>query len=305
MDSEKTRLQELERQFTELGGSLNHYRLKEKFSEADLLAEQEYQFEAQQLAEAESKRPAWAKTAGELAGKGLSLVSLVFTFIFILLGLMAGTVALIVAEYVAVFEGFKALSSVHAELYSFSLVLFYIVVLFVEQIVIDRYGQRQPKKFSFRLLALDFAYFMGFGESWETQYQEAPDEAKRIKSTVTLLTYAIILFGLLGRLSQTMTIYQNLTWAEAIVKILFDSNLQTFIGYIAMLIATAALLFSNKWVVHFIYAQFRRVTGGVIVQDFSAASIVILSPVQRIEAARAKVLEREIMRLESGKKQEG
>lgn len=301
----ETNLQELEKRYTELGGNLHHYRLREKFTEAELLAQSEQEFEEKQIQESEQKRPEWAKTAGAWAGRGLSWVSTVFTFIFVFGGLIIGTITLMIAELAAVYEGFAVVSPAFAPLYAFSLVLFYIVVLFIEQIVIDRYGQRQGFKFSLRLFLRDFLYFIGIGDKWDVQYQDAPDEAKRVKTTVQWLTYAIVLFGLLGRLSVKLASdeYRLLAWHESLKKIALESNLQEFMGYFAMIIITFALLWSNKWVVTFIYSQFRRVTGGVVMQDFSSASMVIMSPVQRIEASRAKVLQREIMRLESGKKE--
>lgn len=300
---QRTDVMELEKLYAEKGGKVDNYRHAQRMKIAESEGIVAYQQQQASLLEHESKRPSWANTAGEWAGKSLAWVSMFFTFTFVLVGLIVGTISLMVAELAAVYEGFAMVSPAFAPLYAFSLVLFYIVVLFIEQIVIDRYGQRQALKFSLRLLLRDFLYFIGFGDSWDAQYQEAPDEAKRVKTTVQWLTYAIVIFGLLGRLSAKLAEpgYETLPWHESLKKIAFDSNLQEFAGYFAMVIITFALLWSNKWIVNFIYSQFRRVTGGIVFQDFSSASIV-MSQAEMIEAYQGKMLQREIMKLESRNK---
>jgi hypothetical protein len=301
---EKVDVQELEKRFVELGGSPTHYQFKRKVEAAQALAIEQYEHETSQAAIAETKRPTWAKVAGERAGKGLAYVSTFFTFLFVLGGLLVGTFVLIAAELTAVYVGFSVMDSAHAPLYSVALVLFYVVVLFIQEMIIDKRGYTAQKKASLRLMFEDAMYFLGIGKTWQMRYNELPSAQQNISITVKLSTWAIIIFGVLGRLQDKISdpAFANITWHEAIKRIVLDSSLSDFVGYVGMFIATAALLWSTKWIVVFIYEQFRRVTGGVMIQDFSNASISILSPVEMIEAQTAKVYQSEILRLEAKNK---
>lgn len=302
--NKQTDVQELEAQYIALGGQPSHAAFKTKLEAAQALAIQQQDFEISQAANMESKRPSWAKVAGERAGKGLAYVSTLFTFLFVLGGLIVGTFVLIAAELTAVYVGFAVMDAQHALLYSVSLVLFYVVVLFIQEMIIDKRGYTASKQASLRLWADNAAYFLGLGKSWQMRYNELPSAQQSISTTVKLSTWAIIIFGVLGRLEGKIASaeFANIAWHEAIVKIVLDSKLSDFVGYVGMFIATAALLWSTKWIVLFIYEQFRRVTGGVMIQDFSSASIVIQSPIDLIEAQKAKVYKSEILRLEARNK---
>lgn len=306
MDVNNLTTQELEKQYLALGGNPTHASFKNELAALQALSLEQYEHERQRIEAIESKRPQWAKHAGELAGKGLASVATIFTFVFVLGGLFFGTGALIAAEFMAVYEGFAMVSPEHALLYSVSIVLFYVVVLFIERILADKHGQQISTKTSLRLIGQDLLYFFGFGVNWQKQYNEVASETKQISTTVSLMTYAILAFGLLGRMKTSLETFQKVkptaNWIEGIQSILYDSSLQTMMGYIGMVIATAALLWATKWVVHFIYGQFKRVTGGVVVQDFSEASLVVLSPTEHREAAERQLLTRKIMRLEAKNK---
>lgn len=305
MNKQEIDIQELEKQYIEMGGNPTHAAFKSKLAEAQTYAIEQHNYELSQMTEIERKRPKWAKDAGELAGKGLSLVATLFTFLFVLGGLFIGTIVLIAAELTAVYVGFAVMDSTHALLYSVALVLFYVVVLFIQEMILDKRGYTPQKQFSLKLLWEDMLYFFGHGDSWQLRYTDIPSAQRSISTTVKLSTWAIIIFGVLGRLEGKIAELSNLRWYEALQSILLDSKLSDFVGYFGMFIATAALLWSTKWIVVFIYEQFRRVTGGVIVQDFSSASIVIQSPAQRLEAVKRQVLTSEILRLEARNRKDG
>lgn len=301
-DEREVTVQELEARYIELGGMPTHAAFKAKAEAANALAIEQYNYDLAQKEAVEKARPSWAKHAGNAAGIGLAFVATLFTFVFVLGGLVLGTVVLIAAELTAVYVGFAVMDAEHALLYSVALVLFYVVVLFIQEMIIDKRGYTAQKQFSLRLLAQDISYFIGTGDSWQLRYTDVPSAQRSISTTVKLSTWAIITFGVLGRLEGKILEFGDIAWHEAIQKIFMESSLGDFVGYFGMFIATAALLWSTKWIVVFIYEQFRKVTGGVVMRDFSEASIVISSPQDRIEAQTAKLYQSEILRLEARNK---
>lgn len=289
---------ELERQFAEKGGNVQHYRHAQKMKIAESEALVAYAQQQEAIKEAESKRMTWA---AEIAAKGLNVVAVGFTFVFVLAGSMFATIALFVAEYVAVLNGFSVIEPVWAWLYSFALVGFYIVTLFIQEIVIARHGYVAKERFSLRTLASDIFYFFGGGKNWQLRYKATPDNAQAISQTIALSAYAIITFGLLGRLDAKLEAFSNYAWHIAIQKLFLESNLEDILGYAGMFVATAALLYSTKWVVSFMYGIFRNVTGGVSMHDFSDASLVY-SQAELVEMHQIRMLNREILKLESRNK---
>ena len=291
-------LEELQQEFLAHGGKLNKS-LENKLLGVEGIALKKYENrQTQNIIETE-ERPEWAKQAADLAGKGLAFVSLLFTFVFVLGGLFVGTLVLIAAELIAVHDGFAVVDPKRAWLYSIAIVLFYVVILFIEQIVIDRDGHTPDKKLSFNTIKSDFDYFIGNGDNWKLQYKQLPSSSQHIMRTVQVSTYSIIAFGLLGRLDGKIAEYNHLAWHESIIEIALNSNLSDMFGYVGMLVATTALLWGTKWVIHFIYNNFRSVTGGVAIQDFSSASIVTLSPATMIEAEKLQLMKREILKLKA------
>lgn len=286
---------EIEKQFAEMGGNVQHYRHAQKMKIAESEALVAYQQQQQAIIENESKRMTWA---AEIAAKGLNIVAVGFTFVFVLAGSMLATIALFVAEYVAVLNGFSVIEPVWAWLYSLALVGFYIVTLFIQEIVIARHGYVAKERFSLRTLASDVVYFFGGGQDWQLRYNALPDNAQAISQTIALSAYAIITFGLLGRLDAKLEMFRDMAWHQAIQKLVFESNLEDILGYAGMFIATAALLYSTKWVVSFMYGIFRNVTGGVTMQDFSDASLVY-SQAELVEMYQIRMLQREMLKLES------
>ena len=295
---EAATLEELQKEFLGYGGKLDK-NLENRLINIEDIALKKYQNRQTQAAIDTEQRPEWAQQAADLAGKGLAIVSLLFTFVFVLGGLFIGTLVLLAAELIAVHDGFAVVDPKRAWLYATAIVLFYVVILFIEQIVIDREGYTPSKKMSLNTIKQDFEYFVGKGKSWEVQYKQLPSSSQHIMRTVQVSTYSIIAFGLLGRLEGKIAEYNHLAWHESGVEILLNSSLSDMFGYIGMLVATTALLWGTKWVIHFIYNNFRSVTGGVAIQDFSNASIVTLSPTAMIEAEKLLLMKREILKLKA------
>ena len=297
-DTQSEALQELQRVFAKSGGKLNKH-LENKLLASEDTAIAKYEKRREQSLIETSHRPEWAQRAANWAGKGLAWVSLLFTFLFVLGGLFIGTLVLIAAELIAVHDGFAVVDPKRAWLYSIAIVLFYVVILFIEQIVIDRDGYNQDVKLSLKTIIKDFQYFIGNGDDWIVQYKQLPSSSQHIARTVQVSTYSIISFGLLGRLDGKLAEYNHLAWHESSIEILLNSSLSDMFGYVGMLVATTALLWGTKWIIHFIYSNFRSVTGGVAIQDFSGASIVISTPAEMIEAEKLQLMRREILKLEA------
>lgn len=295
---EEITLQDLQKEFLEQGGKLDK-NLENKLLSIEGIALKKYENRQAQSDIELEERPQWAQDAAELASKGLAFVSVLFTFVFVLGGLVVGTLFLLAAELIAVHDGFAVVDPKRAWLYSIAIVLFYVVILFIEQIVIDKEGFTPSKRLSLKTVQEDLMYFFGKGDNWIIQYKQLPSSSQHIMRTVQVSTYSIISFGLLGRLDSKIAEYNHLAWHESGIEIMLNSSLSDMFGYVGMLVATTALLWGTKWVIHFIYNNFRSVTGGVAIQDFSSASIITLSPAQMIEAEKLQLMKREIMKLKA------
>lgn len=266
---------------------------------------QVYEYELQKAQELNTKRPAWSTWAGDAIGKALGVISTFFIVLFVLVALIVGTFVLLIAEFIAVYEGFAVMDADRAALYALAIILFYVVVLFIQEMVIDRNGYMPSKRLSLRLILADLAYFLGIGKQWQAQYNALPDARQRIEITIKFVTYTIVVFGVLGRLADKLGELKESTWLEAIPKLFFESSLDEMIGYLGIGLATLALLWSLKWIVTFIYDNFRKVTGGVTMQDFSQASFIEISPVKMKEAHQKQLMQRELLRLEAKNKSKG
>lgn len=296
---ETVSVQELEKLYADMGGNVAHHSYDKKLELAKLEALEAFEAQNQALAKEENQR---MTGVGAIAGKGLGMVAVGFTFVFVLFGSVVATLALFAAEWVAVHNGVSVIEPVWSWLYSTAIVSFYIVTLFIQEIIIAKHGYVAKQKFSFKLLWHDLVYFFGFSKDWQTQYKSLPDNAQAIAQTVKFSTYAIIAFGLLGRFDGKLQLYKDLSWYQALEAIAKQSSLEDMLGYVSMFIATAALLYSTKWVIGFMYNIFKNVTGGVVISDFSNASIMPVNQTAMIEGYQVKMLQREILKLESKNK---
>ncbi len=207
--------------YIKAGGNPQGQRVQTLLAQTRERATQDWQ--ARQAVAAEA-RPLWAKKAADFAGKALSWIAISFTIAGLPVGLALATIGLVVAEVVAVHEGFLVITEqLLAVIYSVVTVLAYVALLFV---------------------------------------RESMHEKASITHVVRGLLWTIVLFGLLGRLSIPLQKYSAEAWGTAIVKIATESNLQTLIGFIGAPVATYALLIGTEFSVRYIYGRYVGVTGG-------------------------------------------
>lgn len=207
--------------FIKAGGNPQGQRVQALLAQTRERATQDWQ-SRQEIAAA--ARPVWAKKAADFAGKALSWISIGFTIAGLPVGLALATIGLIVAEVVAVHEGFLVITAPFlAVVYSVVTVLAYVALLFVRESMVEK---------------------------------------AHITQVVRGLLWTIVLFGLLGRLAVPLQTYSGDAWNLALLKIATESNLQTLIGFIGAPVATYALLIGTEFSVRYIYGRYVGVTGG-------------------------------------------
>lgn len=214
-------------------------------------------------------RSALQRLVGEVILRGMEVIAVLFTLVLILGGLTVGTVLLVIAEISAVENGFTAIDPDRAGLYAIATVAFFIVVLFIREVIARDAGETTELKqlFSLRYLVQRAIYFVGWRNDWQPEYRAHRTLLNRADSAVTWLMWTIILFGLLGRLLSEISGLE-MAWYEALRHIIEQSTLRQLVGYIASIPAMVGLLLATHFVVYLIHQIYVRVTGGLEVTNF-------------------------------------
>lgn len=161
-------------------------------------------------------------------------------------------IGLAVAEYARVKAGIKTFDSARATLLSGVAVVFYLGLLVVYSNKIDG-AEITRDKFSLRLLWRKLRYFVGLGGKFRTQQITSLDLLEQaLKWTGAL----IVLLGTVGSLKGKLAIEG--AWHSAIVHLLVDSDLPTFLSLIGGLTLTAGLLFGLRFLVDYQWQTYRK-----------------------------------------------
>lgn len=216
--------------------------------------------------------------AASIAKNGLATVAVLFTLFGVVGGSLFGTALLVLAETAAVEKGFNVIDKQFSLLYALATVSFFVVVQFIRQVVARSESADIRPAFSLRHLVGWLAYVLGFGrvlylgKEWETRYVKPKSLLAQIDTAITWLMWSIIIFGLLGRLSEKIVDLTALNWRDAITQIVVQSNLTDVFAYAGSLVMTVALLYSTHVVIYLFHLIFVQVTGGLDVNFLQQGS---------------------------------
>lgn len=267
-------------QFIEYGGNPNLKSIRE----SELAVRNQVHMEYAQRRKLEADmRGRWAEMAREIVTRGMQGVAVALTLVLVLGGMTIALVLLIVAEWAAVEKGFRVIDPSYAGLYSAAAVFFFISTLFIREVIARSATRDDERVFSLRYVAQWLVYFVGFGDRWRPQYRHHVSLLNRVDNAVRWLTYTIVLFGLLGRLAESLMKHGAIPWTEALQKIIEQSTLAEIMGYIGSVVMTIGLLLATHFAIYLIHSVYVQVTGGL---NVSASDFLEVSLEDSIEAAR-------------------
>lgn len=256
---------ELREQYVRYGGNpnLKHIRQGELTARNQARAE----WHAQQKA-ASDARGRFANMASAWVTRGMQGVAVALTLVMVVGGLTIALVLLIIAEWSAVQKGFSAIDPVNAPLYSAATVFFFISTLFIREVIARSATRDDERVFSLRYAVQWLIYFLGFSGDWRPIYRHNKSLLNRVDGAVRWLTYTIVLFGLLGRLFDTIQGLDG-SWIDALEHIVTQSTFTQMMGYLGSVVMTIGLLLATHFAVYFIHAIYVQVTGGLQVNASS------------------------------------
>ena len=241
--------------------------------------------------------------AANLAKNGLASVAVLFTLFFIVGGSLFGTALLVLAETAAVEKGFNVIDKQFSLLYALATVSFFIVVQFIRQVVARSTNEDIRPAFSLRHFVQWLAYVLGLGRVFKTRYVKHKSLLSQIDTAITWLMWSIIIFGLLGRLSEKIVDLTTLNWRDAITQIVVQSNLTDVFAYAGSLVMTIALLYSTHVVIYLFHLIFVQVTGGLDVNFLQQGSGNQYSPDLTIERELSNYWKTEVLKLQAKNQQ--
>lgn len=279
---------ELRRQFIEYGGNPNTKTIRQGELTARSQARAEYAQAQKQVVESRGR---FANAASELVTRGMQGVAVLLTLVLVVGGLTVALTLLIVAEWAAVQKGFSAIDPTYAPLYSAATVFFFVSTLFIREVIARNATRDDERVFSLRYVAQWLVYFLGFNRNWRPQYRRNISLLNRVDSAVRWLTYTIVLFGLLGRLFDTIN-GLNGSWLDALQHIITQSTFTQMMGYVGSVVMTIGLLLATHFAVFFVHSIYVNVTGGlkVNVSNFFEVSLDDLVDAQTLRYWQDAVL---------------
>ena len=289
----------LKSEFIALGGNPNLKTHQEGEIRARNKALAEVSAEEKRLNEGRGKF--WT-TAASIAKNGLATVAVLFTLIGVVFGSLFGTGLLVVAEVAAVEKGFNVIDKQFSLLYALATVSFFIVVLFIRQVVAKNQAEDIKPALSLRQFVNWLLYTLGIGRGWKARHVNHPSLLSQIDTAIRWLMWSIIIFGLLGRLAEKIVNLETLNWRDAITQIVIGSNLTDIFAYIGSMTMTVALLFSTHVVIYLFFVIFVDITGG-IETNFLANSSSQLSQESLIEQELENYWRVELMKLKAKREQ--
>lgn len=267
MHHEGNDIEELRRLIIEEGGNPN----TKAFHTGEMTARQRAQQEINRReSEIKQRQSVFHRMASEAITGGLQVLAVAFTLLVLLVGTLIGVFLLIVAEIAAVQKGFAAIDADFAFLYAATTVLFFFVVLFIGEVIRRSAANEDRTVFSLRQVLEWLIYFTGISwwNTWKPRYKRREPLLIQVDNAVRWLMYTIVIFGLLGRLADTLAEVKTiegvkLNWQAAIGHIWQSATLEQMIGYVGSVVMTIALLLATHFIVYFAHLLFTQVTGGI------------------------------------------
>lgn len=274
------------------GGNPNQFSLQQGEIKARQKAYAENVAEKKRHQQERGRFSRWASTA---VNSGLEFVAVLFTLLLVLFGLLLGTSLLIAAEVAAVEKGFGVIDDNFATLYAIATVFFFIVTLFIREVVARDATSEPEIALSLRTTLNELIYFLGLNRTWQPVYKRRTSLLVRVDGAVRWLMWTIVVFGLMGRLDNKLGQIEG-DWYTGIKYVLTSSSLKDMLAYLGSLVMTVALLLATHYIVYFVHQVYVRVTGG-----FDARFFVVyeqsLSPDSLAELQAIKFWQIELLKL--------
>lgn len=268
-----------------------------RFQAAEMRAQDKAHIEVNQAIkrQQENMHPL-SRFARDFIMRGMEFIAMIFTVLLVLGGMLIGSVLLIMAEIAAVSKGFAVIESspLLSVLYACTTVFFFLTVLFIREIIAHKQQAEPQPVLSMRLMMQRVLYFLGIRRDWRVMYKDRKPILLQVDSAVTWLMWTIVLFGLLGRLSERMA---GLTgnWMDGLRAIAMQSTLQEMTALVGALVMTVALLLATHFIVYFVHMLYVRMTGGGVDVAVNFSDSFSIDTV--IERERVSLLKTEILRL--------
>ena len=185
----------------------------------------------------------------------LALLAVFFVAGFLLLGNIANIIMFPISEFVAVYRGIMAFEA-HEYIAAFNaatIVIGYVVLLFVKNVLRDNLPDDRHPGLTLRRSVMGLLYFLGITEQQRT-LSLSEQLYVSAKGTILFIQISIVLFGFLGRTSDSLISGEPIGIVEVI-------------GYSGTLVLTIALLAVTDITILFIYSVFVNNVGSL---DLSA-----------------------------------
>lgn len=230
----------------------------------------------ERMRESTRQRPEWATTARNRQLGARDTVSFLWATIFVVFAPFIGMILLYFTEAHAVYLGivsFMPNDASFASLMAIALVTFYFSIEWWSASVKHGNSASMPERgYRFTLLMV-WKRLLYFFVGDKGQYQEVVKKKSNILLNMTLITLMslIVVLGILGRLGELISA-QDAVWHKAIISIVSDSNLMSFLGYFGGGFIAIALLVSTHFLVNHIYMTYVAAVGSDEVGFFDSAS---------------------------------
>lgn len=190
--------------------------------------------------------------------------SILFNFIFIVIGLRMGLVLLFYAEVLSVNMGIETfLKNGASVIISLTLILMYFAIEWRLSVVY--LAQGVPPKYAFTLYnvikRLGYIFHLGFDKKDFSQELVDSNEYKDINRVRNVLIFLIVVLGILGRLDTLIETQSGDVWYQQIANIFTETNLKDFMSYIGGGSITLALLVATHYLIQYIAASYYMAVG--------------------------------------------
>lgn len=250
--------EELKSKLSQAGVNITSKRFKSLLDDARTQA----QAETDERYPSASVDTRWARYIKNLLG----ILSVIFTSVFMVLGVLLILILFPYAEFQAVKAGIHVFddNELLAGVTAFVIVLALPVVLFLKNVLRDNLGTENLPRITFKRTVGRLSYLLGLNDSFDDGITTRMEELY-LASIISafLLSMSILMFGFMGRASGELS---NPVVNENVITFLanvFTGSASNFLGYWGTLVLTGALLSVMDGVVLFLYNVFIDVAGKV------------------------------------------
>jgi len=192
----------------------------------------------------------------------LGWLVIVFTAVFLLGGTLAAVILFPVAEYEAVRTGLKSFetSSALASLQAVTVVVGYIVLLFLRNLLRDNLPEDNNPRLTLRRTFGNVGYFLGLSNK-SHDMSRAQELYIGTLAGIAILQLVVMFLGFQGRVAANMLAAGDVSYYAFVWELFTGASPIEFFGYVGNLVLTFALLTVTDNIVLFIYNVFINTAG--------------------------------------------